>query len=509
MEEPEQRSPAADLRLAGLLATGVALGALWVASALVAGVPFVPAALAELVVRAAPGGVATFFIELLQHWALRLLTAGVVAGCLLAGGQVLVATARRNGPRPYLAGSLLAAASAGVIFLRAGLGANTLTALAALAAAALIYGRTATALFELAAEGAAPDAGRRRALRAGLGWTVALAVGGVAAGWAARRLAGPNTDVRLAAADRRARMPARPAWPEIEGLTPEVTSPAQHYVVDINLYRPSLEAADWTLAVKGELDRPLELSFVELQERFEIVEEYAVLTCVSNEVGGDLVGHSLWGGVRLGDLLDAAGLRPRAVDIVARAADGYSDSIPVELARDPSVLLAIAQNRRPLTREHGFPCRLRVPPIYGMKNVKWITSIEAVGSDYSGYWQRRGWSDEAVVRTQSRIDVAGAEGAAVGTPTWIAGVAWAGARGISKVEVSVDGGASWAEARLREPIGPLSWRHWTYRWTPREAGSAEISCRATDGQGVVQTERSVPPHPAGATGYHRVTVQVA
>ena len=338
---------------------------------------------------------------------------------------------------------------------------------------------------------------------------MALAVGGVAAGWAARRLAGPNTDVRLAAADRRARMPARPAWPEIEDLTPEVTSPAQHYVVDINLYRPSLEAVDWTLAVKGELDRPLELSFVELQERFEIVEEYAVLTCVSNEVGGDLVGHSLWGGVRLGDLLDAAGLRPSAVDIVARAADGYSDSIPVELARDPSVLLAIAQNRRPLTREHGFPCRLRVPPIYGMKNVKWITSIEAVGSDYSGYWQRRGWSDEAVVRTQSRIDVAGAEGAAVGTPTWIAGVAWAGARGISKVEVSVDGGASWAEARLREPIGPLSWRHWTYRWTPRGAGSAEISCRATDGQGVVQTERSAPPHPAGATGYHRVTVQVA
>ena len=194
---------------------------------------------------------------------------------------------------------------------------------------------------------------------------------------------------------------------------------------------------------------------------------------------------------------------------VARAADGYSDSIPLEVARDPSVILAVSQNRRPLTREHGFPCRLRVPPIYGMKNVKWIESLEVVGADYEGYWQQRGWSDTAVVRTQSRIDVAGVDGSArTGEATWIAGVAWAGDRGVQRVEVSTDGGDTWAEARLRDAIGPLSWRQWVLEWTPERAGAAVIVCRATDGTGATQTEHNAPPHPAGATGWHHVEVTV-
>ena len=144
-----------------------------------------------------------------------------------------------------------------------------------------------------------------------------------------------------------------------------------------------------------------------------------------------------------------------------------------------------------------------------MENVKWLESIEVVRSDYSGYWQERGWKDTAEVRTQSRIDVAGEERAAlVGKETWIAGIAWAGSRGIQKVEVSTDGGDTWAEALLKEPLADDSWRLWAYRWTPSVQGEATVVSRATDGGGNTQTEDPAPPHPAGATGLHRVTVSV-
>ena len=247
-----------------------------------------------------------------------------------------------------------------------------------------------------------------------------------------------------------------------------------------------------------------------MQNRLDVVEEYSVLTCIYNEVVGSLVGHSRWGGVRLADVLSEAGIGSGSVDVVFRAADGYSDSIPIEIAMDPTVLLAVSQNGEPLHQSHGFPCRVRIPAIYGMKNVKWVESIEVVGFDYQGYWEKRGGSDRAVVRTESRIDVAGDDHKAqTGTETWIAGVAWAGDREISKVEVSTDGAQSWAEADLKEPIGAESWRLWAYRWTPDASGTVEIACRAVDGEGNVQTAEMASPHPAGATGYHRVSVDVS
>jgi DMSO/TMAO reductase YedYZ molybdopterin-dependent catalytic subunit len=151
-----------------------------------------------------------------------------------------------------------------------------------------------------------------------------------------------------------------------------------------------------------------------------------------------------------------------------------------------------------------------VPSIYGMKNVKWIESIEVVSVDYEGYWQDRGWSDDAVVKTESRIDVAGDDGAArVGEPAWIAGVAWAGDRGVSKVEVSTDGGKTWTEARLKDPISELSWRLWAYQWAPESAGAFTVRCRATDGEGVTQTMREADPHPSGATGLDSAGIRVS
>ncbi|MEO8323840.1 MAG: molybdopterin-dependent oxidoreductase, partial [Actinomycetota bacterium] len=240
-----------------------------------------------------------------------------------------------------------------------------------------------------------------------------------------------------------------------------------------------------------------------------IQRSYVALSCVSNEVGGDLVGNSAWGGVRLKDVLEAAGVRSGAMDVVFRAADGYSDSIPLELALDPSVLLAVSQNGEPLQQGHGFPCRVRIPAIYGMKNVKWLEEIEVVPTDFLGYWQKRGWSDVATVKTQARIDVAGDDGAAsAGEETWVAGVAWAGDRKISKVEVSTDGGRAWAEAQLKQPLSDYSWRQWAFRWIPEASGTVEVMCRATDGTGETQTPDPVPPHPDGASGYHAVKVSV-
>ena len=500
---------ARDLRLTGLLATGAALTGLWVASRVYPGISFPPTALADALIRATPGDVVTFFIDLLHHWAMRLLILAAAVATLAVGAEALRATAAGARPRPWLAGALLGALGAVAALLQPAPEPDALATGVALLLAAVAYGAVASVVHLALTTAPTPDAGRRRALRLGLGSAGALAVSGLAGGWFLSRLAGPRTNVHLASAAEPVALVPDDSWPDIPGMVPEVTSAADHYVVDINFLPPAVSADGWKLDVKGEVATPRSYSFTELQRAFEVVEEHSVLTCVSNEVGGDLVGSSLWGGVRLADVLAAARVGDGAVDVVFSAADGYSDSIPIELARDPSVLLAVAQNRSPLTQEHGFPCRLRVPAIYGMKNVKWLSSIEVVGSDYLGYWQERGWSDDAVVHTESRIVVAGEDGSATrGEPTWVAGVAWAGARGISKVEVSVDGGGSWSEARLKKPIAPYAWRLWAFRWRPKDGGTALVVARATDGAGRVQIARRAPPHPAGATGYPSVEVSV-
>lgn len=498
-----------DLRLAGFLATAVATAILWVASALWLGFPFPPTALAEAIIRAMPGAVATFFIELLQHWAQRLLALGVVAATLVFGGEVLVRTSREGKPRPLGAGLLLALLAGVAISLGPGDREDPLLEVLVLATTAVAYSLIARRIFDsLGAE--ASDPSRRRALRMGVGGALGVAAGGGLVGWLAGKLQGPDTNVALVAPKERAVVPERPDFPDIPGLSPEITSAEDHYVVDVNLVKPSVGAEGWTLEVFGEVAQPMMLDFESLQSRFEVVEEYAVLTCISNEVGGRLIGNSLWGGVRLADVLDAAGVNPGAVDVVFTSEEGYTDSIPVSLARDPSVLLAVSQNSRPLTQEHGFPCRVRIPSIYGMKNVKWLRKIEVVGNDYKGYWQQRGWSDVAEVHTQSRIDVAGEERRArVGQETWVAGVAWAGNRGISKVEVSTDGGDSWSDAMLKEPISPYAWTLWAVRWKPATKGRTSVMCRATDGEGATQTPATADPHPSGATGYHVVEVKVA
>ena len=506
---PRENDHGRSVVAAGAVATGVGLALLWAASALVPGIPFPPLVLAEVLVRAVPGGIATFFIELLHHWALRLLGFGVVAGALAGGALALRATVRSDGkPRPSLAAGILVAVGATGLLVQPS-SSGALLGIATLGLAGLAYAVVATRVYELlVSEPRSTDLSRRRALGLGLGGALGLALVGSVAGRLGRRLTSP--DVHLVEPAVEAVVPDRPFFPDVPGLTPEVTSADDHYVVDINFIPPFVDPERWRLKVFGEVYNPLELTFSRLQRRFEVVEEFSALTCVSNEVGGSLVGNSAWGGVRLRDVLRAAGPKPGGRELVLRAADGYSDSFPLELGMDPTVLLAVSQNGEPLRPEHGFPCRVRIPRLYGMENVKWLESIEVVGADYLGYWQKRGWEDVAVVKTQSRIDVVGEDfSARIGEPAWIAGVAWAGGRGISKVEVSTDGGGSWDEALLKDPLSPNSWVLWAHSWTPTRRGRFAVSCRATDGDGKRQTSEEAAPHPDGASGYHVVTVEVS
>jgi DMSO/TMAO reductase YedYZ molybdopterin-dependent catalytic subunit len=481
----------------GAVAAAPALAIGWVAHRGSPGIPFAPTALADRFIRLTPGEVATTAIDRLHHAAQPLLAAGVTL-VFISIAAALAASLRPS--RAALAwGAALLAAGAATPVERSAAG--------ALGAAALGGGSYWLALGALRwPGGVSSDRGRRRALVAIGALTTGVLVAAHPLARAIAALAGRPRGLRAGVLPHTG-IPLRPPFPRIPGLGQEVTSVAEHYVVDIDINDPVIDGPSWRLHVAGLVERPLELGFVDLQRRFTLVEETSVLTCISNQVGGALVGSSRWAGVRLGELLERARVRTSARALIVRCADGYSAGFPLAAARHPSALVAIAQDGQALAREHGFPCRLRLPALYGMLNPKWVTSIELVDRPYRGYWAQQGWSAIAVVRTESRIDTP--QRARVGEPTWIAGVAWAGIRGISAVQVSLDQGRSWHPARLHRPLSPWAWTQWAYRWTPRWAGGQPVLCRAIDGTGAVQDPTKRPPHPSGASGYHRVDIHVA
>lgn len=294
-------------------------------------------------------------------------------------------------------------------------------------------------------------------------------------------------------------------FPQLEGLAMEVTPTSDFYHVSKNIVDPDLDAHDWSLGIGGLVDHPMQLTYAEIVA-MESVEQYATLMCISNPVGGDLIGNALWRGIRLRTLLQKAGFHSPVQDVVIWAADGYSDSIPLDRALQDGTLLCYEMNGAPLTAIHGFPVRLLVPGIYGMKNVKWITKIELVNHDYKGYWQKRGWDDRAEYKTMSRIDLPHKQEALAAVT--IAGIAFAGDRGVSKVEVSTDDGASWERAEMRESLSPYAWVLWHHSWVPTRAGTYHLQARATDGRGEIQTSSHAEPIPDGASGYHRRAVRI-
>ncbi len=304
----------------------------------------------------------------------------------------------------------------------------------------------------------------------------------------------------------KSKVPAAPDTPD--GISQALTPVNDFYVVSKNFVDPTVSSVGWKLTIDGMVAHPQTYSYSQIRSR-PSTKHIATLECISNEVGDAYISNGEWTGFPLKDLLDEAGVNDGVVDVVFYADDGYSDSIPLSIALDPNTFVVHELDGAVLPAEHGFPVRMLVPNIYGMKNVKWLTRIELVNKDYKGFWQNRGWSDVATEQTMSRIDFPRADDTfTAGTPVKVGGVAFAGSRGISKVEVSTDRQQSWQEAKLEKPLSSLSWTIWTHEWTPTGQGRVQLAVRATDGTGATQTSQENPPAPDGATGYHIVTVKV-
>jgi DMSO/TMAO reductase YedYZ molybdopterin-dependent catalytic subunit len=345
--------------------------------------------------------------------------------------------------------------------------------------------------------GAGGGVARREFLARSVGMGAALVGAGAAVAWV-------KAGIAAAAAA------AASIFQRIQGLPPEVTPNGQFYVISKNPMGldPRLDGRRWRLDIAGLVGRPLTLSLDDIKA-MPALSRYHTLACISNEVGGDLIGNASWKGVRLRDVIGrAGGVNPRAIRFAFRSADGYTEGIPVADAMQADVMLAYEMNGAPLPPEHGFPLRLLIPGLFGMKNPKWITKIEAVSTDFTGYWQASGWSDEAVVQTMSAIRVPGDNGTVRAGEVGLGGVAYSGDRGIAGVEVSVDGGRTWMPAEVKPALGPYTWVLWAAIWKPAGPGRYTVRVRARDGGGVVQTAAERPTLPDGATGHHTIRVQV-
>lgn len=304
-------------------------------------------------------------------------------------------------------------------------------------------------------------------------------------------------------------VPLRPIPPEVSfpEASPFITANDEFYRIDTALTVPRVDPETYVLEITGMVEQPLSLSYRELVDR-PLVESDITLTCVSNEVGGSLVGNARWLGVRLDDLLAEAGIAPVADQVVGRSVDRYTCGFPVAALDGRDALVAVGMNGGPLPAEHGFPARLIVPGLYGyVSATKWLAEIELTTfASFDHYWVDRGWAVEAPIKTQSRIDTPAPLSRLAAGTTAVAGVAWAQTRGIQQVEVRVDDGP-WMPADLASELNDTTWRQWKTTWeaTP---GRHEIACRATDGNGNTQTETRTRPIPNGASGWHSIVVFV-
>jgi DMSO/TMAO reductase YedYZ molybdopterin-dependent catalytic subunit len=377
---------------------------------------------------------------------------------------------------------------------------------------------------ELAADSRLPRISRREFI------TMAAATAGVAIFifWARSfpfhsKSSMPTSSPKIPLPPTSANIPAGSIFAE-ETLAPfvasELTPNDKFYRIDTNLIVPSVDANAWRLNVRGLVrNGPLQFTYDELKA-MPSTSEYATLECISDKIDGDLISTAYWKGVPLKTILEKAQVLPEAIYIVFRCSDGYDVGIPLDRGLMDGTILAYEMNGVPLPAEHGFPVRAIVPGLYGMMNAKWITEIELVNTVYEGFWQRRGWANNAKYQTHSKIVFPGdalrnrfeelsTNAASIGSKSPIAGVAFAGDRGISKVEVSTDGGNTWQSASIKDPLSSNSWVLWALDWIPQNSGKYNIVVRATDKAGNMQTAEIRDTYPNGATGYHSVEETVA
>lgn len=292
------------------------------------------------------------------------------------------------------------------------------------------------------------------------------------------------------------RKPTKPITPNEEFYVTSYRSP------------PTIRLNDWSLSLKGLVERPIMLTYEQLIEK-AAVSRIVTLECVGNTVGGEFISTAEWTGVPLRSLLEESGVIDGAYDVVLRAADGFSDSIRLERAMAGDVMIVHKMNGVPLPLGHGFPVRAIVPGHYGMKSVQWLTGIEVVDHDYKGYYQQKGWTEDAIVKTMSCIDAPGHGTTVRGLHQKVEGFAFAGLRGISQVEVSTDGGEHWVAANVAAPLSPYAWVFWSYDWTIPAPGRYTLVVRATDDTGSLQSAVEQDAAPDGASGLHEITVTVA
>ncbi|MFN3948814.1 molybdopterin-dependent oxidoreductase [Microbacterium sp.] len=347
-------------------------------------------------------------------------------------------------------------------------------------------------------------------------FTGLTAVGAVVVGVGSRILNATTASVaaardalRLPAARSTVTVPEGADW-DIDGLSPIITPNGDFYRVDTALTVPNVDPTSWRLQIDGMVDTPVELSFDDLVNMG--LDEYGVtLTCVSNEVGGGLVGNAIWTGVPIRDVLRMAGVQGDADMVLSESVDGYTASTPLSSLTDDNLdaIFAVAMNGEPLPFEHGFPVRMVVPGLYGyVSATKWVTKLTVTRFDEAeAYWTPRGYAAQAPIKMSSRVDTP-----KIGTPVAagtvvIAGMAWAQPVGVAKVEVSIDDG-DWQETQLSTPINDQSWVQWRLEWTA-DAGSHYISVRATDKQGNVQIQDQAPIAPDGSSGWQRTLVTVS
>ena len=479
-------------------------------------------AVAEQVIRRAPGALTERAIQALGH-ADKPVLVGTILVLLAVIFAALGVVARRR--RGLAIAGLTAVALVGLAAILAQPG-DPVVPLLALAAGYLTW-LVVLPLLAGPLESLAPDVPHPS--RAGEGWVrsgasgqsrrafllrVGLVAGAAALGTYAGTVAGhgrraveeARRRLRLTGVTRPRTAPGASAG--VEGQPPWQTPARDFYLIDTSIVPPAVDPDDWRLRIHGLVDREVELGFADLLER-QRTEAWVTLACVSNEVGGDLVGNAWWSGVRLAPLLTEAGVRPEADGVLQTSHDGWTCLTPLEaLTDDRNAMLAVAMNGAPLPVEHGFPVRVVVPGLYGyVSATKWVVDLEVTRFDRAqGYWTDKGWSALGPVKLASRIDVprGGAEVAA--GRVVVAGVAWQQHTGIETVEVSVDGGA-WSAATLAAEPTVDAWVQWRHV-AELDAGDHDVRVRATSRAGEVQTEERADPVPDGATGWHRVEFTV-
>lgn len=532
MENPNKPDASTGALIGGLL-TAPLIAIFYLASQ-AAGLPFVPFDLLDWAARVLPGDVITFGIDLIvsviaafnlgetssaAKTAEHLLA---IAGFWLAGaiaGAVLFAILRARDSEQRTLYGLLLGLVLGVVILSISARFNQNTTADPfirdlwVVGAFVVWGSALNRIYadlsrliplQSAVSGETVEQIDRRQFIIRLGGaTAVITVAGAGLGALIGRESVEPTEALAWSANNS--LPNADAAPEpAPGTRPEFTKVENHYRIDINALPPVIREEDWRLEITGMVRNPMVLTLDDLRNHYEPMHQFVTLSCISNPVGGDLISTQRWTGVSLQQILRQVGPMEGANYLYITSEDGFYETVPrTMIVADERIMLTYAWDGLPLLVEHGFPLRLYIPDLYGMKQPKWIIHIELTDTFEEGYWVRRGWDEVARVRTTSVIDTVAVDsltqdGDRLLVP--IGGMAYAGARGIRKVEVRIDEG-EWQEAQLREPISDLTWVIWRYDW-PFEAGEHTFAVRCVDDKGQPQIEDFRDTRPSGATGIH-------